>query len=703
MGIFRQFPYSNFHDMNMDTVLRIMREMQDEWAATKTEWASYKEFIDNYFANLNLDAETEKALRKLISDGTLDSVIDPVIIAETARWLAEHISQPTVPVIDASLSIAGAAADAKAAGDAIRSVNSEVDFLRRDADIANDILCIEQETYKLINGYNSNNNLQTDMANAPFIYHAADANFSNCLISKIRLNISQAGTLSIGTVKKSDVTIGAIFDRANLTIKDTVNIVSTGLQEIPVMPFIVEDDEYLFIGNNNNTARWLYGTSGTDKSFIYIYNNLCTVSASSVGVDIYAYTSASALNNLYEINRLALATGNALGLVTAEEVINGYSPSNTTNGSFSTAPYVPTKNVDYDYFVTSIQVNVARAGTITFGTIKKTDVLNVAPYDKNNLKIHEVVDIARAGVQNVIFKSPLFVPKDEYIFFGVPEDTARQYYGSEGSDTGFRYVNDAGVYRASAASINLIVNANVINNDTNPSIYRGKTLSILGDSISTFAGYIPSGNVTYYPGGTVQAVSDTWWYKMLTALGMELDTNNSWSGSRVTTTDGETSAGCMARCQDLGTDPDVIIVWMGINDFNNEVDLGSYDGTTALPADTTKFREAYAIMLDKILTAYPAAEVWVCTLPQCERNADTGFPEINANNVALFEFNKAILELAEAFGVKVLDHNKCGLTYQNMAIYNPDNLHPNKYGHSLIANNDIKQMDAVIRTRYPIA
>ena len=50
MGIFRQFPYSNFHDMNLDEIIRIVLEMQSEWNDTKEEWVSYKEFIDNYFS-----------------------------------------------------------------------------------------------------------------------------------------------------------------------------------------------------------------------------------------------------------------------------------------------------------------------------------------------------------------------------------------------------------------------------------------------------------------------------------------------------------------------------------------------------------------------------------------------------------------------------------------------------------------------------
>lgn len=129
MGIFQQFPYTNFHEMNLDEIIKIMRQMQDEWEATKTEWASYKDFIDNYFANLNLDDETERALRHLVNDGTLDPVIDPVIASETASWLTEHITQPTTPVVDTSLSVSGAAADAKVTGDMINEINTDLSVL----------------------------------------------------------------------------------------------------------------------------------------------------------------------------------------------------------------------------------------------------------------------------------------------------------------------------------------------------------------------------------------------------------------------------------------------------------------------------------------------------------------------------------------------------------------------------------------------
>ena len=129
MGIFQQFPYTNFHEMNLDQIIKIMREMQDEWTNTKAEWASYKDFIDNYFENLDVSAEVLAALRVMASTGELNNIMDPTIASETAAWLADHITQPTTPAVDTSLSVAGAAADAKVTGDKITALQTDFDNL----------------------------------------------------------------------------------------------------------------------------------------------------------------------------------------------------------------------------------------------------------------------------------------------------------------------------------------------------------------------------------------------------------------------------------------------------------------------------------------------------------------------------------------------------------------------------------------------
>lgn len=141
MGIFRQFPYSNFHEMNMDEIIKIVREMLDEWVQYKaqldqlysditTAFEAFKAEFDDFIADINVQAEFDAALQRLIASGEFMNLVQPICIQTatdvTTAWLAAHITQPTTPAIDNTLTIAGAAADAKATGDAIDYLTEQV-------------------------------------------------------------------------------------------------------------------------------------------------------------------------------------------------------------------------------------------------------------------------------------------------------------------------------------------------------------------------------------------------------------------------------------------------------------------------------------------------------------------------------------------------------------------------------------------------
>lgn len=146
MGIFRQFPYTNFHDMNLDWLLDNMKNLLTEWSAYQAKWnvlyddittafndyeqvfnehiAQYDRDFQTFINSINVTAELRKVFDQALLDGTVSSIINPIIIAETQRWLAENITEPVGVVIDKTLSIEGACADAKATGDAIENVKS---------------------------------------------------------------------------------------------------------------------------------------------------------------------------------------------------------------------------------------------------------------------------------------------------------------------------------------------------------------------------------------------------------------------------------------------------------------------------------------------------------------------------------------------------------------------------------------------------
>lgn len=137
---------------------------------------------------------------------------------------------------------------------------------------------------------------------------------------------------------------------------------------------------------------------------------------------------------------------------------------------------------------------------------------------------------------------------------------------------------------------------------------RKLRISILGDSISTFAGYTPKDSVFYdsyvqWETG-VKTVEDTWWMQVIRAFDAELGINNSVAGSMVS---GNLSTSAMAeeRIQALGENglPDLILVSAGCNDW----------GFCVLPEE---FESAYQTMLCRLKNTYPYAQIWCCTLPE---------------------------------------------------------------------------------------
>ena len=65
-----------------------------------------------------------------------------------------------------------------------------------------------------------------------------------------------------------------------------------------------------------------------------------------------------------------------------------------------------------------------------------------------------------------------------------------------------------------------------------------KNVFIIGDSYSTFKGYIPEIYAAYYseegrPETDVRKVEQTWWHQVFEKKGLNLVLNNSWSGSTI--------------------------------------------------------------------------------------------------------------------------------------------------------------------------
>lgn len=158
-----------------------------------------------------------------------------------------------------------------------------------------------------------------------------------------------------------------------------------------------------------------------------------------------------------------------------------------------------------------------------------------------------------------------------------------------------------------------------------PASPKAKTVAILGDSYSTFDGYIPQGNASWYfstPQGEndVVRVEDTWWHQFCAKSGYELMLNESWSGSTICNT-GYDAVPCptwsfIARMKNVAgrrNDPDLILVFGGTNDSWADSPIGEmkYEGWTE--DDLKSYLPSCCYMLDYLTKEAPESTI-VCII-----------------------------------------------------------------------------------------
>lgn len=234
------------------------------------------------------------------------------------------------------------------------------------------------------------------------------------------------------------------------------------------------------------------------------------------------------------------------------------------------------------------------------------------------------------------------------------------------------------------------------------------TVSILGDSISTNEGDIPSNHPTYYHTDR----QNCWWDKACRGAGLKLIKNASYSGllvsdTRDTVYNGkELAKQLYERVQYtsgvgnyLDIEPDNIIIYLGINDYQLNVAVDDATKGFSISMDS-KFATDYLTMIWNAQQICPNAKIFLCTLPPAKCfNKGIGNLDSNGSGKFIVHYNWVIMRLAELTGCEVIRLDECGFNLHNGASYmwdynetTGDFLHPNARGHSMIANKVIQSM-----------
>ena len=220
--------------------------------------------------------------------------------------------------------------------------------------------------------------------------------------------------------------------------------------------------------------------------------------------------------------------------------------------------------------------------------------------------------------------------------------------------------------------------------------YKGKVISILSASTSTFAGYIPIDDGfnlehrTRYPQDNLLTdVNETWWMQVINELGAKLGINESWAGSQVLNTQDNNSGdlgpdaamASVTRIKNVGANgtPDVIFFFGAGNDMGRGVAPGSFDPATA-PTEvdlvTKKWdnlADAYVAAIMRLQYFYPDAEIVVMT---------TYAMPSYVTEAKLNKYAPVLNAICDHYGVKYVDLRNSGVTFDML----PDNIHPNAEG-----------------------
>ena len=151
-----------------------------------------------------------------------------------------------------------------------------------------------------------------------------------------------------------------------------------------------------------------------------------------------------------------------------------------------------------------------------------------------------------------------------------------------------------------------------------------RTIAILGDSYSTYLGYVPVDYASWYNDegneatNNMTSVEQTWWKQLITNEDYELIANCSYSGSPVCNTwyngaDATELSFIKRMYRELGPEtvsPDILLVFGGTNDFWAGVPVGTAKYENWTVEELKCFAPAFSYMMDYLTKTHTASKIY---------------------------------------------------------------------------------------------
>lgn len=341
-----------------------------------------------------------------------------------------------------------------------------------------------------------------------------------------------------------------------------------------------------------------------------------------------------------------------------------------------------------------LRLNVSTIGYLTINLVNKAGTTQASIAKSWKLYIRQL------GVQTIRLPEDIVLEEGQGIGFYAEGDTCIFKFG--GSDFGTAYTLH-GFYNYNefnlstmSTSANSRLNVGFIERGGKLSPLEDRTISIQGDSITTFAGTITDGNAAYYSVNHkyVNTIDATWWGLLVNECRMRLIRNDAWSGSRISGSGANAmnnTARCAAlkNCSEVDTyqfgAPEIIVIMAGTNDVSGNVALGEIGST-----DVTNYIGAFTMMLRNIKTQCRNSKIVVFQLYR-----GNNYDYTNTGGTHQYEYQEAMEKVCKIYGAHYVGPEHFGISYPNtnyftcdnsMSEYGPptytsaDYLHPNMQG-----------------------
>ncbi len=460
------------------------------------------------------------------------------------------------------------------------------------------------------------------------------------------------------------------------------------------------ENETLAFGAPTDTVLWAYisGTINNRYTFRSTASNWTAINANSILFDVY--TNETLVFN--SINGVPSATIEVPVQEDIKEIlpqggINGAKSASLTNAPFF---YSNSYSIYQGKTITKIGIPVK---TVSKLDDNQTFTLSVLCYENGKhtivrsyqLKLPKAQLGAKTTVNRWIYMDltalNITIGENETLGFGAPTDTVK--WGYKGTYTDKRFFFNSMIQEHLNTGIFFDVycqetitheqyqaeQKKAENELALQQLLSGKTISILGDSISTFTGYSNNtsynstigNNALYYKDAEpFKSVYETWWMQTINRTGLSLNVNNSYSGDKITE---KGLSRALQLHNNNNVSPDIIAVYLGINDFRTGVTLDA-------------FVTAYTEMIRGMQEKYSDADIFLFTMAYTTRTNNGIKPE------SITQYNAAIKAIATELGCTVVDiAGEHGINQTNYSTYMCDgDLHPNYLGMDLMTERFVE-------------